>query len=236
MNAPMVKSGGVPMHMRGRLEMDEDTLREYAGPFDTGEMLYYLVTRVDRVEEDNTSIYGDLSVVSPTYIKASGLVSAAESWGYAADLWPMTPVVLIEMLCGHGTTAHVVQINEACKRVTEKLRRQTLRTLKVEANTCKGLLGFYLDRRMNRAGNSGWDFIRGSYGFERPSDVAEERQELANLIACFALAGHAEPEVGPHDSVDTDDVDDLAKWFKYRFILEWIGSFTKDGTKKKRAK
>lgn len=232
----MVKSGGTPMRMRGRLEMDEDSRREYAGPFDTGEMTYYLVTRVDLNEdEDDRTIYGDLSVVSPTHISARALMSAASSWGYDADLWTMTPVCLIEMLCSYGSSAHVVQLNETYKRITEKVRKETMRRLKIQASTCVGLLGFYMDRRMNRFGNSGWDCVRGEIGYERPSDGAEERQELANLVACFALAGHAEPEVGPYDNVDTDDVDDLAKWFKYRFIKEWVGTFTKDGTKKKRA-
>jgi hypothetical protein len=235
MNAPMVKSGGTPLRMRGRLEMDEDTLRQYAGPFDTGEMTYYLVTRIDLEEEDSTSIYGDLSVVSPTYASARTLISAAKSWGYGADLWAMTPVALIEMLCSNAS-AHVVQINETYKRVTEKVRKDVLRRLKIEANTCTGLLGFYMDRRMNGFGNSGWDFVKGAIGFERPSDVIEERRALANLIACFALAGYAEPEIGHHDNVDADDVDDLAKFFKYRFITKWISSFKLDGIKKRGSK
>jgi hypothetical protein len=64
----------------------------------------------------------------------------------------------------------------------------------------------------------------------------EERRALANLIACFALAGYAEPEIGHHDNVDADDVDDLAKFFKYRFITKWISSFKLDGIKKRGSK
>lgn len=38
-----------------------------------------------------------------------------------------------------------------------------------KADTYKMMLGFYLDKRQNRIGNTGWDFLNGNVGFKANS-------------------------------------------------------------------
>ena len=51
----------------------------------------------------------------------------------------------------------------------DKLMKQARK----ECDKIEGLLGFYLDKRLNFFGNTGWDFLKGQIGLEKKEKWAE---------------------------------------------------------------
>ena len=91
-----------------------------------------------------------------------------------------------------------------------------------EAAVCSSLLGFYIDRPVNRMGNTGWDARKGIIGYFklRPEDVARENTACAELIATFALAGlEAEIDEDTYVETEEDRLTELARVFVRNWLI-----------------
>jgi len=153
--------------------------------FHTDEMLYYFVERILDWKEatgDDTEVkyHGTMHVVSPDYAGIHNLRQAFKSNGYDDPRY--TKHYVIEALCGYGVSATLAQYGSNNYRDVQRI-------LQRETHAARGLFGFYLDRQQNRAGNSGWDFLRGDLFPPRKEDVQRRSRDAAEWIVCCALAG-----------------------------------------------
>lgn len=98
-----------------------------------------------------------LMVASPSEAGKKNLKAAAESQGREEYLDRMTDEDKAVMLTEYGTAATVWH-------ETGNNLRNLLKKAKEEAQKVEGLFGFYMDRQLNRMGNTGWDFIKGEIG------------------------------------------------------------------------
>lgn len=97
----------------------------------------------------------DLSVVSPSEAGKKNLEAAAESQG--RETKGLSDEEKAEMLADYGVAATMWHD-------TGNNLRNLLKKAKEEAQKVEGLFGFYMDRQLNRMGNTGWDFIKGEIG------------------------------------------------------------------------
>lgn len=196
----------------------------------TSDMTYYFV-----IKAEHGGDFGDpsewpkhvltLEIVSPTYLRKSELRRAWMSWG-SEDLAPDTDACLIEILRSYGHRYVVAELGgENFAHAYKRLRQ--------EAEMCAGLFGFYVDRRYNAYGNTGWDALRGVVGPERAQDVADEAKACAELIACFALAGIADPELHPDSCAET--AEELLTELSNAYVRDWLIAHPYKRRRRKRA-
>lgn len=136
--------------------------REYGGKFiskklNNGEFDYWLVMEVVNMheatgDEDQDKYYVNLQAVSPESVDKENLDRAIESFGMPDIV--LTDTMLVETLSDYGIYAVLWQgTNNNINSLMREARRQ--------ANLSSMLFGFYMDRRQNRIGQTGWDLIRG---------------------------------------------------------------------------
>jgi hypothetical protein len=140
-------------------------------PQHNGDWGYYFVIRVvdwrEATGDDHESKYNvGLHAVSPQAAGLRAVMQAVKSAGFARDYFERLEgrqarqQALVEMLVQYGTTA----------RLTDDYGdnlRDLMRDARQEAFKARSLLGFYMDRRQNAFGDTGWDFVRGNVAGSR---------------------------------------------------------------------
>jgi hypothetical protein len=146
---------------------DGGTAKWLSNKLNNGEFDYWLVVELLDMEEHvgerearemGGKYHISISVVSPSEAGNKNLNAAAESWGAEVKVKDMTAETKVEMLSDYGVKATVWQ--KAGSNAKKLLKAARDEAVKVE-----GLFGFYMDRPLNRIGNTGWDFIRGDIGW-----------------------------------------------------------------------
>jgi hypothetical protein len=144
-------------------EYDEDgTLLVSKFTIDTEVQIYLVITVMNWHEA--TGERGDpewnitLRAVSPESVTDEAKTSALESSGIDLSEAPNDEertLWLIEALTDYGTTAPIADFYSDDANVAVLAARQ-------EAVLVQSLLGFYMDRPVNKIGSTGWQFIRGA--------------------------------------------------------------------------
>lgn len=172
---------------------DFDWALKLSGQFNTGELTYYFLMRIDDTSEycgagcDMKKYAGTLYVVSPDYAGVRAIRTAMHAWGEAFDTTdranePVRDAVL-ECMADYGCAAPIVSYASNSKADVH-------RVLAREARACRSMFGFYLDRQVNACGDSGWDWMRGRINtrFARDETVADDKANTACIVA-HVLAG-----------------------------------------------
>lgn len=106
--------------------------------------------------------------VSPFFATDSSIISALESCGdHLEDCWDdlsdvQREMALCETLISYGVKMHVIDKTSSRAKGAYKGCAQ-------EANIATMMWGFIADRQANAIGDSGWDFLKGTYGWGEPS-------------------------------------------------------------------
>ena len=135
--------------------------------FNNGEFDYYLVINFinmeeARGEEQENKYVVEIHAVAPSELSKEQIESAFESAGIdekTKKRLMKNPKDMVEVLDDYGTFALMDSDsgNDAKKLMTEA---------KKQIPVIEGMFGFYMDKRMNAIGNTGWDFIKGDIGFK----------------------------------------------------------------------
>lgn len=138
--------------------------KEYGGTFvskrlNNGDFDYWMVIEVGRMPDDDQH-YVMLCAVAPTEVPEKEWNSAKQSWGMAdADMQNFLDrfgdLAKVEILASYGTKALVWQNTGTNLQVLLKEAHR-------EADLCSIMFGYYMDRRQNAVGATGWDFLQGN--------------------------------------------------------------------------
>jgi len=165
-----------------------DTVWYFSNRHRTSQLVYYFAIRVEETErygsdyaEGRPKYEGTLYVVSPDYAGPGPVRRAVQEYeDMDGARVPDNRDQLTEYMVGHGGLgAPVVEFSSNNKA-------GVLKKLAKEATVCTGLFGFYLDRRMNGMGATGWDWLRGEFGM---GPDKENAKACAECVAAHALAG-----------------------------------------------
>ena len=138
--------------------------------FNNGDFDYYLIVNFINMEdatgeEDLENKYVvEIQSVAPSEVSKEDMKSALSSMGID-DKDEIKKVMknkkqLAGLLAEYGLNATVYSAegNNA---------NELMKEAKNQIPVITGMFGFYMDRPMNRLGNTGWDFIKGDIGFKR---------------------------------------------------------------------
>lgn len=101
-----------------------------------------------------------IETAGPEWVSAEETARALQSCGMSREEFDkLTPLWQSRVLAEYGIRAVLWQ------RQGSNLRG-LLKDARKELGLVEMLFGFYMDKPMNRIGNSGWDFIRGEIGFK----------------------------------------------------------------------
>lgn len=145
---------------------------EYGGQFivpekfNNGDFDYWLIVKFDNMSEltdDYPSKYRvEIQAVAPSQVSKDDKKSAFSSMGIddkkEQERMSKDPQALAGILAEYGTSASLYSAegNNA---------NALMKEAKKQIPVINGMFGFYMDRPMNRIGNTGWDFIKGDIGF-----------------------------------------------------------------------
>lgn len=189
----------------------------------TSQMVYYFVIVARKGihygdEEEWPEHVLELQVISPTYLSKEDLRRAwNDTWGssYPGE-GPASDAEIVCALREHDVEYTVAELGgddfDAC-----------FRRLGQEARAVSSLFGFYLDRRANRAGNTGWDMLKGTAGVWEKHRDEYDRADVrasAELVACFALSGAYEPATRYEDWFE--DTDDELRHMASAYVTDWL--------------
>ncbi len=135
---------------------------EYGGKFiskklNNGDFDYWLVMVVDNMNEiDNNPPYKyllSLNAVSPFEAGDGKIRDALESLGLEHET-NLTDYMKVEALIEYGISATLW--SDGGNNL-----RELLKEAHKQASLSESLFGFYMDKRENMIGSTGWDFIKG---------------------------------------------------------------------------
>ena len=118
-----------------------------------------------------------LSAVSPEQAGPEGCAQAMRSCGWDTEGEPPPALAMVEMLHSYGIQAHLWQ---GASNNAHKLIRQAKR----KAAELEMLVGFVMDRPVNKIGTTGWEAIRGDLNSALARTIASgsiEGQFLAKM-------------------------------------------------------
>lgn len=130
-----------------------------------GDFDYYLLLDIQDAKELGKEIdldfhhkyVGKISVVAPDKCKEYHNAAIDAEWSKDNKEWPIEK--LVPALYDYGLS---VTLYEKFGNNNRKL----LSILKKKAKEIECLFGFYMDRKVNQIGNTGWDAISGNIGFK----------------------------------------------------------------------
>ncbi len=109
-------------------------------------------------DEAPAKYHCEIIVASPLFVSADKHAQCWESMGLSREVWSKLQWRdRAWLLAEYGIAATLFQKNGNNAKKLMKAARKELQAINV-------LFGFYLDKRQNAIGNSGWDFLRGELG------------------------------------------------------------------------
>ena len=147
--------------------------KQYGGTFATkklsnGDFDYWLFVELTNMEEatgdtDTETYMISIRAVSPTQPSTKTKESALYTLGlekHYNDIEKMKPFEMAKILDENGIGAVLFseQGNNADK---------LFKTARKQCEIITSMFGFYMDKRLNLIGNTGWDFIKGEIGFKK---------------------------------------------------------------------
>lgn len=152
---------------------DECGLWRHARPIDA-EGPIWLYVQIMELPNDCREPFGhrwcaSLVGVSPFFANNDSIISAFECCGdWLEERWDdldgkQREMAVCETLISAGVKMHIVD-------KTSSRAKGAYRGCAQEANIATMMWGFIADRQANRIGNSGWDFLKGTYGWGKPRE------------------------------------------------------------------
>lgn len=137
--------------------------------FNNGEFDYYLIIDFINVAEatgdEMEKPYAvEISAVAPSELSKEQINGAFESMGVDTPEERKRIMedkkALAGILAEYGLKANMYG-------ESGKDSKELMNNAKKQIPSITGLFGFYMDKRMNAIGNTGWDFIKGDIGFKK---------------------------------------------------------------------
>jgi hypothetical protein len=166
--------------LRGRIHFKEYCADNHYGKlmskqFHNGDWHWWFVIDWCLNEDDNDYLLS-LSVVAPEAAPENELFDAVMCCGYADDelnSWFTQPHHLVEALADYGLRTTIASWKGP------NLKR-LLCVARDEADGCRSLFGFYMDRPRNGFGATGWDIVAGNpWGAHKMDRVPVVRERPA---------------------------------------------------------
>jgi len=144
------------MAMKMKLICDSDYDQRWVSKkLNNGDFDYYLILKLLYMREitgdDDVDVYGvNIDVVAPSEVYEKERMAALESMCYT----PQNDEEMADLLSEYGISATMHQ-------ETGNNKHTLLRRARKQLPLITGFFGFYMDRRLNALGSTGWDFIKG---------------------------------------------------------------------------
>jgi hypothetical protein len=140
--------------------------------FNNGDFDYYLVIQFENLKESmgyeaDHKYMVIINSVAPSLVSEQDLKGAFESMGVddptEQERIRKDQKAIAGILSEYGLSAPLFNdVGDNAKKLMDEAKKQ--------GPTITGLYGFYMDKPVNRLGNTGWDFIKGNIGLKPKQD------------------------------------------------------------------